>query len=115
MDDTISYLIIAFLNSGAIPGRFLPGSIADRVGRFNMMVLKSDVCAILTLALWFNATDNLAVIICYAVLFSFWSGAAISLTPVFISQVCTTKDYGKTQRIIEREMEPRSRSLALVL
>lgn len=28
-------------------------------------------------------------------LFGFWSGAAISLTPVCISQVCRTEDYGK--------------------
>lgn len=95
VDDTMSYLVIAFLNLGAIPGRFLPGLIADKVGRFNMMVLTSVVCAILTLALWYSASDNLAAIICYAVLFGFWSGAAISLTPVCISQVCTTKDYGK--------------------
>lgn len=33
--------------------------------------------------------------ICYAVLFGFWSGVAISLTPVCISQVCATEDYGK--------------------
>lgn len=91
----IHIVIIAFLNPEAIPGRFLPGLIADRVGRFNMMVLTSVVWAILTLALWFNATDNFAAIICYAVLFSFWSGGTISLTPVYISQVCTTKDYGK--------------------
>ncbi|KAF9887206.1 hypothetical protein FE257_010460 [Aspergillus nanangensis] len=93
--DTLSYLLIVFLNLGAIPGRFLPGLIADRIGRFNVMVLTSTVCAILTLALWFKAGDNLAALICYAVLFGFWSGAAISLTPVCISQVCATEDYGK--------------------
>lgn len=93
--DTISYLLIVFLNLGAIPGRFLPGLIADRIGRFNVMVLTSVICAILTLALWLKAGDNLAAIICYAVFFGFWSGAAISLTPVCISQVCATEDIGK--------------------
>lgn len=95
VEDTMSYLVTAFLNLGAIPGRFLPGLVADRVGRFNMMVLTSVVCAIIILALWLHASDNLASIICYAVLFGFWSGAAISLTPVCISQVCATEDYGK--------------------
>lgn len=93
--DKISYLLIAFLNLGAIPGRFLPGLIADRLGRFNVMTLTSFACAILTLALWLRSGDNLAAIVCYAVLFGFWSGAAISLTPVCISQVCDTQDYGK--------------------
>ncbi|OQD72889.1 hypothetical protein PENDEC_c018G05343 [Penicillium decumbens] len=72
--DKISYLLIVFLNIGAIPGRFLP---------------------VLTLALWLKAGDNMAAIICYAVFFGFWSGAAISLTPVCISQVCATEDIGK--------------------
>jgi predicted MFS family arabinose efflux permease len=51
VEDTMSYLVIALLNLGAIPGRFLPGLIEDKVGRFNMMVLASVVCSILTLAL----------------------------------------------------------------
>jgi len=93
--DKISYLLIVFLNIGAIPGRFLPGLIADRIGRFNVMVLTSVICAVLTLALWLKAGDNMAAIICYAVFFGFWSGAAISLTPVCISQVCATEDIGK--------------------
>lgn len=95
INGTISYALIAFLNLGAIPGRFLPGLLADRLGRFNVMVLTSSICAILTLALWLTAGDNLAAIICYAVLFGFWSGAAISLTPVCISQVCATEEYGR--------------------
>ncbi|OQE26083.1 hypothetical protein PENFLA_c007G07930 [Penicillium flavigenum] len=95
VEDTMSYLLIPFLNIGAIPGRFLPGLVADRLGRFNVMVLTSLICSLLTLALWFKAGNNLAAIICYAVFFGFWSGAAISLTPVCISQVCATEDYGK--------------------
>ncbi|KAJ5679294.1 oxalate/formate antiporter [Penicillium macrosclerotiorum] len=93
--DTMSYMMIVLLNLGAVPGRFLPGLIADRLGRFNIMVLTSLVCAILTLSLWLSAGKGLPTIICYAVLFGFWSGAAISLTPVCISQVCTVDDYGK--------------------
>ncbi|KAJ5762398.1 uncharacterized protein N7511_005780 [Penicillium nucicola] len=95
VENTMSYLLIPFLNVGAIPGRFLPGLVADRVGRFNVMVLTSLICSILTLALWMKAGDDLTSIICYAVFFGFWSGAAISLTPVCISQVCATDDYGK--------------------
>lgn len=95
VEDTMSYLLVPFLNLGAIPGRFLPGLVADRIGRFNVMVVSSLICSIMTLALWLKAGNNLAAIICYAVLFGFWSGAAISLTPVCISQVCATEDYGK--------------------
>lgn len=95
LGDRMSYLLIAFLNVGAIPGRFLPGLIADRIGRFNVMVLTSVICGVFNLALWYNVGQNPVAIISYAVLFGFWSGAAISLTPVCISQVCATADYGK--------------------
>ncbi|PGH10714.1 hypothetical protein AJ79_05305 [Helicocarpus griseus UAMH5409] len=94
-NDTLSYALIVFLNLGAVPGRFLPGLFADKLGRFNVMVLTSLICAVLTLGVWLTAGENITAIICYAVLFGFWSGAAISLGPVCISQVCETKDYGK--------------------
>jgi MFS family permease len=79
----------------ASPGRCLQGLVADRVSRFNVMVLTSLICSILTLALWLKAGNSLAGIICYAVFLSFWSGPAFSLTPVCISQVCATEDCGK--------------------
>ena len=90
-----SYLMIVVLNAGAVPGRFLPGLLADRLGRFNIMIVTAIVCGVLTLALWSAAHRSLAATLCYAILFGFWSGAAISLTPVCVAQVCATEDYGK--------------------
>jgi MFS family permease len=95
MDRTLAYALIPMLNAGAVPGRFLPGLIADKVGRFNVMIVTSLVCSILTLALWLPIKDNTAGIICYAISFGFASGAAISLTPVCISQVCKVEEYGR--------------------
>ncbi|PYI03563.1 MFS general substrate transporter [Aspergillus sclerotiicarbonarius CBS 121057] len=95
VDDTLAYATVVFLNLGAVPGRFLPGLIADRIGRFNVMIATCVVCGALTLTLWLASGSNLAAIICYAVLFGFWSGAAISLTPVCISQLSKTEDLGR--------------------
>ncbi|KAL4789505.1 major facilitator superfamily domain-containing protein [Aspergillus venezuelensis] len=95
VDETISYALIPLLNAGAIPGRFLPGLVADRLGRFNVMIVTSLLCSILTLALWIPIGANTAGVVCYAVLFGFASGAAISLTPVCISQVCKVEEYGQ--------------------
>ncbi|PYH93117.1 MFS general substrate transporter [Aspergillus ellipticus CBS 707.79] len=92
---SLSYKLCVFLNVGAIPGRAFPGLLADRFGRFNVMALTALVCGIMTLALWYNAGTSEAAIISYAVLFGFWSGAAISLTPVCIAQVCRVEDIGK--------------------
>jgi hypothetical protein len=52
-------------------------------------------CVAMILGLWYTAGTNAAHVISFAPLFGFWSGAAISLTPVCIGQVCRTEDYGK--------------------
>ncbi|KAI0433929.1 major facilitator superfamily domain-containing protein [Xylaria sp. FL1042] len=95
LDRQTAYLLNVLLNVGAVPGRALPGYIADRFGSFNTMCVTAFACVATILALWYTAGTNPAQVISFAPLFGFWSGAAISLTPVCIGQVCRTEDYGK--------------------
>ncbi|KAK5631726.1 hypothetical protein RRF57_007440 [Xylaria bambusicola] len=95
LDRRTAYLSNVLLNTGAVPGRALPGYIADRFGSFNTMCITALACVATILALWYTAGTNTAQVISFAPLFGFWSGAAISLTPVCIGQVCRTEDYGK--------------------
>ncbi|TRX94875.1 hypothetical protein FHL15_004336 [Xylaria flabelliformis] len=95
LDRHTAYLLNALLNAGAVPGRALPGYIADRFGSFNTMCTTAAACVATILALWYTTGSNAAQIISFSPLFGFWSGAAISLTPVCIGQVCRTEDYGK--------------------
>ncbi|KAI1345933.1 major facilitator superfamily domain-containing protein [Xylaria sp. FL0043] len=95
LDKHTAYLLNVLLNVGAVPGRALPGYIADRFGSFNTMCVTALACVATILALWYTAGTNPAQVISFAPLFGFWSGAAISLTPVCIGQVCRTEDYGK--------------------
>ncbi|KAF2643775.1 MFS general substrate transporter [Massarina eburnea CBS 473.64] len=90
-----AYRLMALLNTGAIPGRALPGYVADRFGYFNVMLITSFTCATFIFALWLTSGSSEPAITAFAVVFGFWSGAAISLTPVCIGQVCKTEDYGK--------------------
>jgi predicted MFS family arabinose efflux permease len=95
MDSQTAYLLNMLLNVGAIPGRALPGYVADRFGVFNTMCITAFTCAAIILGLWSTASGNSAMITSFVVLYGFWSGAAISLTPVCIGQVSKTEDYGK--------------------
>lgn len=52
--EQISYALLVFLNLDAIFGRFLPGLIADRLGRFNVMTVNCLMCSIFTLILWLS-------------------------------------------------------------
>ncbi|PKX89075.1 MCT family MFS transporter [Aspergillus novofumigatus IBT 16806] len=90
-----SYTLMSILNGTSILGRLIPGYAADRYGRFNAMVVTTAVSGILTLSLWLKAGSNRAAIISYAALFGFWSGSAISLSPVCVAQISETEDFGK--------------------
>ncbi|OAQ60617.1 oxalate/formate antiporter [Pochonia chlamydosporia 170] len=91
----MAFLMNTLLNVGAIPGRALPGFVADRFGAFNILGVTTLVCALLIFALWYTAASSQAAVISFTVLFGFWSGATIALTPVTVSRVCKIEDYGK--------------------
>lgn len=95
LDLQTSLLLNALVNAGAIPGRALPGYLADRFGPMNVMCVTAMVCATFIYALWLTAGGGEGATIAFAILFGFWSGAGISLTPVCIGQACRTEDYGK--------------------
>lgn len=99
MSSEHAYRLIALLNVGSVPGRALPGYLADRFGRFNVMILTAFVCMLLILCIWLPptvlGTANEPAFTAFAVLFGFWSGAAISLTPVCIAQVSRVEEIGK--------------------
>ncbi|KAI1077750.1 major facilitator superfamily domain-containing protein [Whalleya microplaca] len=95
LDTQRAYLLNALLNAGAVPGRALPGYVADRLRTFNTMCVTALTCTAMILAIWLTASSTEASVVAFAPLFGFWSGAAISLTPVCVGQVCKTEDYGK--------------------
>lgn len=94
-DSGLAYNMPAYLNIGSVFGRCLPGYMADKFGRYNVMIFTATITSVFCLALWLPAGDNEAAVIAFAVLFGFWSGTGICLTPVCISQICRTEDYGK--------------------
>lgn len=90
-----AYRLITFLSAGAIPGRALPGYVADRFGAFNTMCVTAFTCSLFVFALWLTAGSSESAITAFAVIFGFWSRAAISLTPVCVASICTIENYGK--------------------
>lgn len=95
LDDSLAYNLSSILNAASIIGRIVPGWFADRFGRFNVMIITTFICSVFTLALWLPAQSNQAAIVAFAVLFGFWSGTAISLSPVCVAQISKTEDFGK--------------------
>lgn len=101
IDEALSYQLLAILNAGSFFGRWAPGLLADKIGRFNTMILMIGLCLVSTLAFWLPATltteirDVEGLLLTYALIFGFASGSNISLGPVCAGQLCTTDNYGK--------------------
>lgn len=103
IDGQFSYQLIAIFNAGSCLGRWLPGLVADRIGRFNAMILTTMICWLGAFAFWLpsellastSQTARLALLIVFSVIFGFGSGAGISLVPVCVGQLCRTEEYGR--------------------
>ncbi|KAI1101096.1 MFS general substrate transporter [Jackrogersella minutella] len=94
-ESTDAYTLLALLNAGSFLGRFLPGLLADRFGRFNVIILTNALCVITILGFWLPAGDSRALLIVFAVTFGFASGSNLGLYPVCIGQLCDARDYGR--------------------
>lgn len=77
----------------SIFGRTVPGYLADRVGRYNVMIIFSYLSAILVLALWLPSRSNAPAII-FSALYGFGSGAFVSLAPALIAQISDLREVG---------------------
>jgi len=106
MGNTFAYQIVAIFNAGSCLGRWAPGYMADKFGRYNTMVATIAGCLVSTLALWVPATvlstsasvpmmTVKGLVITYAVIMGFASGSNISLTPVCVGMLCDTQEYGR--------------------
>ncbi|KAF4462767.1 monocarboxylate transporter 2 [Fusarium albosuccineum] len=85
--------ILAILNSASTVGRGLPGIVADKAGRFNVMIISSIISALSIFGLWLHAGSRTSLLLCFAIAYGFFSGTAYSLTPVCVAQLCRTEEY----------------------
>ncbi|EOA91455.1 hypothetical protein ACJQWK_04119 [Exserohilum turcicum] len=106
ISQAFSYQLLAIFGAGSCLGRWLPGLLADELGRFNSMIAALAVCSATSLVFWLPASlltptsasaaaaiKGLSIV--YAVIFGFASGSNISLTPVCVGQLCDTNVYGR--------------------
>lgn len=77
----------------SIVGRVVSGLVADKLGRFNSIIIVAFLLGAFTVALWIPA-KNSAAIIAYGVLFGFASGGFIPLVPSVIAQILDVREIG---------------------
>lgn len=90
MSSHLSSHILSILNAASVPGRILPGLAADKLGRFNILIINS-ACAGILLLCWIDTSSNSSIIV-FSVLYGFFSGGIVSLMSPCIAQVTPSPD-----------------------
>jgi MFS family permease len=95
MSENSSYLLVTVASATGVVGRWLPGLVADKVGRFNTMIITTIVLCILNFGVWLPFGENHTVLYLLSAFYGFFLNSVLSLTPVCCGQVCRTEDFGK--------------------
>ncbi|KAE8372456.1 major facilitator superfamily domain-containing protein [Aspergillus bertholletiae] len=95
-----AYQLLAILNAASCGGRYVAGDLADRFGRYNTMIVSLFFCMVSVLCFWIPdiivpRLENDALLIIFVILFGFFSGSNVSLTPICLGQLCDTQEYGR--------------------
>lgn len=88
--------LLAVMNGVSCLGRFFPGFIADKMGRFNVLLIMIFATLVIMLVIWlpFGAT-SLPALYTFAALFGFGTGSWMALTPACIGQLCRADEFGR--------------------
>lgn len=92
--ESLGYVVVAVYNVGTFFGRWLPGLVADKVGRINVSVVSMIMSCITILAFWLPDTGSVPLLFVFAVAFGFASGSNTALIPACLSQFCPIEEYG---------------------
>ncbi|KAJ5510037.1 hypothetical protein LT330_007088 [Penicillium expansum] len=76
MDATLASYLLAILNAASTFGRVIPGVLADRFGRLNVLSLGGIMTGIIIFCM--NKAESNPALIVYSIAFGFWSGTIIS-------------------------------------
>ncbi|OJJ06557.1 hypothetical protein ASPVEDRAFT_87855 [Aspergillus versicolor CBS 583.65] len=93
--ETAQYLL-PIINAVSIPGRIIPGFLADKFGRYNVTILVSGITSIFCLALWVPGQSQEALF-AFAVMYGLFSGSFISLAPTLVAQISDIREIGIRQ------------------
>ncbi|KAM6518162.1 hypothetical protein FSOLCH5_006931 [Fusarium solani] len=93
MSPTLIPYLLPILNAVSILGRIIPGIIADKLGRYNVMIFITFISGLFCLCIWIPVKDTAGILV-FAIIFGFSSGGYISLAPTLIAQISDIRQIG---------------------
>lgn len=96
LQQDVQFYSLTVLNTMSLLGRVLPGILADKIGRFNILICLAIITLLIMAAVWlpFGSRDA-ATLYAVVAIYGFGSGGWISLAPVCAGQLCKTEEYGR--------------------
>lgn len=92
----VQFYSLTVLNTMSLLGRVPVGFIADKVGRFNILLCLLSVTLLVMAAVWLPfGSRSEATLYTVVAIFGFGSGSWVSLAPVCAGQLCRTEEYGR--------------------
>ncbi|KAI0350163.1 MFS general substrate transporter [Trametes cingulata] len=88
-----SFYIISAMNAGSIFGRIAPPFLADKLGRFNIVVPTTFLMGLLALVFWMFAKSLVAIVL-FAVTYGCFSGAFLAMQIPCIAQISNIEEVG---------------------
>ncbi|OQD89896.1 hypothetical protein PENANT_c002G00046 [Penicillium antarcticum] len=76
VDTTLASYLLAILNAASTFGRVIPGVLADKFGRLNVLSMGGILTGIIIFCM--NQAKSTPALIVYSIAFGFWSGTIIS-------------------------------------
>lgn len=76
MEATLASYLLAILNASSTFGRIIPGVLADKFGRLNVLAVGGVITGIILFCL--NLAKSNPALIVYSIIFGFWSGTIVS-------------------------------------
>ncbi|KAI0542632.1 major facilitator superfamily domain-containing protein [Xylaria digitata] len=94
-DETFAFQLLPILNGASVIGRAIPGWYGDKIGHFNSNMISVGVTVLACYVVWLPFGKTTPGIVIFAALFGFSTGNNISITPVCVSKLCHTQNYGR--------------------
>lgn len=88
----MAFYMVSIINAASLPGRIIPGLLADKLGAFNIVILMTAFSGIVCMC-WTTAT-RMGGIVVLSLAYGLASGAVIGIQGLCVASLVQPKQYG---------------------
>ncbi|KAH7347607.1 riboflavin transporter MCH5 [Plectosphaerella cucumerina] len=93
MDSELVIYLLPIMHAVGIVGRVVPGLVADKIGRYNTMIIMAMTTGVACLALWIPIKNDAGILV-FTAAFGLLSSGLTSIGPTLIAQISDIREIG---------------------